>query len=150
MEKKFFYILFLLVLVTQGCCFGSEESVIDMKPRVSHESAIKMQSNTDTIYEITYPNSFVKFSPNNNRSAIHLSFANEFTTMFIFSTKGFDTITIQVVRTLSYESNKCDPDYVAITNYSPKLISFTTDTCFFKRYERASNYKEIYDTLIVN
>lgn len=72
MEKKFFYILFLLVLVTQGCCFGSEESVIDMKPRVSHESAIKMQSNTDTIYEITYPNSFVKFSPNNNRSAIHL------------------------------------------------------------------------------
>jgi len=150
LKRIILYSLFLIVIIHQSCCFGAEESGIDMVPRVSITNAIKMKSNFDTIYKIAYPNTTTQLTPNSNISKLLLSNSYEFTTLYILSTKGYDTITIQTPIELSYESNKCDPDFVAKKNFSPILVNYTFDTCFFKRYWGKYSQREIFDTLIVN
>jgi hypothetical protein len=150
MKKAFSYILLLIAISLESCCdSGGEPSHV-----ATIENALRMKSSFDTIYTITYPNSDYKITPNSFKSNMPLSYSNEYTTLYIYSTKGYDTITIKVKQDLSYEKTYCTSyDYLIKNIERAKLIYDTYDTSFFKYYEQESyGYREthIYDTLIVD
>ncbi len=131
----------------QGCCDnGGIPGYV-----ATIQNALRMKSNLDTIFTITYPNSDFKITPNSFKSKMALSSANEYTTLYIFSTKGYDTITIKVKQELSYEKTYCTSyDYLKKYIERAQIINYTFDTSFFKYYEKGDySQKEIYDTLIV-
>lgn len=150
MKNKIRNIVFGALLILQSCCDngGVPGHVATI------QNALRMKSNLDTIYTITYPNSTFKIIPNSFKSNMPLSSINDYTTLYIFSTKGYDTITIKVNQELSYEKTYCTYHDNLIKNIErANLIYNTYDTSFFKYYEQEDyGYSEaqIYDTLIVD
>lgn len=149
MKRIILYLLFLIFLGLQSCCDDGGTPFYGS----TIQNAIRMKSQLDTIYRIYYQNSNFSLSPYAFNSKMHLSLANEYTTLYIFSTKGYDTLTIKVKQELSYETkSSCTAkNYIIKSVDRAKVINYTFDTSYFKYYE-VDNYgnKETFDTLIVD
>jgi hypothetical protein len=148
MKKKFIYILFLLVLIIQGCCMG--ESTLSHNGQTTIIQNIITLNPDNKIYKISYPNSLLELTPNSYQSIIYLSEASDNTKIFIHSTSGFDTVVVYCEKTINYSpGDACDDEYLAKKVFDPKVISHTFDSCYFITTIKDSYPQEKIDNLYI-
>ena len=130
MKNTITYLVGLIFLILQGCCYG--ESTLSHSGTTHVNCSIIMLDKLDTIYKISYPNSSLVLNPNSNISNLFLSEATDNTQIFIQSNVGFDTIIINSKKTVSYSpSSACDEEYIKQVVFDPNVIYHTFDSCYF-------------------
>jgi hypothetical protein len=140
-----------LILIIQGCCgepYSGPVYYLYLK------KFIAIKNNTDTIYSIGYYGSELINIPKKSYGEFFLSEANENTTLFIYSTLGYDTMVIKQVKNYELKSesqcegtniNKTVEDFIILSH---SFNSFKKTSKLIKSYN--GSFKDYqYDTLTV-
>lgn len=123
------------------------QSKVSVAEKVDHLVYVKLPSENDSIWSITYPNSSVKLTPNFYQSQIFLSEAYDSTILYLSSSLGLDTLVIEQKKEIIYSpKGNCDDENFICQINEPKVNYHTFGSCFIKKH---FSYASQIDTLIV-